>query len=342
MILALLVAAAHADARPDSLDTFGDALAQATRAVTWSGYADLALRADASGGLTFDVGHVNPILGARLGERTYAEFELEYEHAGSVVTVEYAFLDWRASRAFTLRAGRFLVPIGTFNDRLHPSFRWQQVSRPAMAWRVVPAVWSDVGVELFGDLDLAPSTVLSWAAYVGNGLGGELDPTDADAVRDLRDNAVDDNRDKGVGGRLTVRHFAGAARLRLDLSGTTGAVAPDGGDRVSILDAAAELGLGVPTLRAEAARSLVDGVRWMDGAYVQGSLLLGRWEPALRWDLTRPGPLVSAGEGAAPLDRLVGSVKVVLEPQWNVRAEAGWDARSSRFAEASIMSAFFF
>ena len=114
------------------------------------------------------------------------EGEIEIEHNGSVFKLEYAFVDWSPSERFTLRMGQFLTPIGEYNENLHPSFHWSQVSRPAVFTDVVPEVWFDTGAQAYGRLG-SGTTELEWSAYAINGLGGTWDPTASKTMRPLRD-----------------------------------------------------------------------------------------------------------------------------------------------------------
>lgn len=320
-------------------ETFGHLLVDLRQAVTWSAYADFAVVLPADGPVTFDASHFNPILGAQVSKQLWAELELEIEHAGKVVKVEYGFLDWRAGPAFTLRTGSFLVPFGAFNDRLHPSFRWPQVSRPAMVVDVVPAVWSDVGIQAMGDIDLASAWTASWSLYAINGLGGTWAAGEQPPLRDLRDNVLDNNADKGLGARLGATALVGASRVRLDLSGYTGALDDDGATRLNLADVALDAELGPAVLRGEAAVSSLGSQLWRTGLYAQAGVRVGRVEPTLRWDLTRD----LQGDSAVELGG-VASAKVTLTPMWNVRAEVSVDLDDPLAArpEVGAMSAFFF
>ena len=191
-----------AGAAEESEQSFGATLDALGVEPTWSGYGDLVGSIDEEGESTFDQTHFNPIIGARLGKSARAELELEIEHGGEEFKAEYAFFELELAEPLSLRAGKFLIPIGHFNDVLHPSFRWSQISRPSMFREVIPAVWSDVGVEAFGRVRLGTSASFAFAAYVVNGLGmreGLERAAQEEPVRKLRDTFVDMNADKGLG-----------------------------------------------------------------------------------------------------------------------------------------------
>ena len=337
--LMLTVPLVHAQQSPSTAeDTFGGALNALQQTVTWSAYADFALLASQDGSVTFDASHFNPILGARLSEKLYTELELEIEHAGQTIKMEYGFLDFRQGPPLTVRTGRFLVPIGIFNDQLHPSFRWPQVSRPLLTEQVLPAVWSDLGVQALGDIALAPGVVTSWTVFVVNGLGGAWEEGTAPPLRELRDNVLDNNNDKGAGGRLGISAAGGAGRVKLDLSAYTGALDDAGATRLGLLDGAIDAEAGPVTLRSEVVLSTLDHSAWRSGAYVLAGLRAGRLEPALRWDT------VAERSGGGVESRGVVSLKVAMSSLWNIRAEAGTDLSASlqEGGELGMMSAFFF
>lgn len=316
----------------EGADTFGFSLAGLGVEPTWSGYGDLIYTQptgdDADPG-TFDLTHFNPIIGARLGDRARTELELELEHGGSEIKVEYAFFDYEFVPGLSTRVGKFLVPIGRFNDVLHPSFRWPQITRPAMFRDVVPEVWSDVGAELFGDAELSSSTSIEWTVYAVNGLGGgklAAIAANDEPIRKLRDNVVDQNADKGLGARFVLELFQDAehGELAIALSGYTGALDPDGALRLTIADAALSSRLGPVHVEAEYAQSFLgpddDAFQaHTHGVYLQAGVPVGPIEVIARWDqvLNRPGL------GAAAWRReLVPTLKYAPQPFWSVRAEA--------------------
>ncbi len=348
LTLALLALPARGDEAPpppaaeapaeSGADTFAHLLNSLEQVITWSAYADFALLIPANGPATFDSSHFNPILGARLSDKLWAELELEFEHAGQIVKMEYGFLDWRAGSGFTLRMGRFLVPIGAYNDRLHPSFRWPQLERPELSEEVLPVVWSDVGIQALGDVSLGSSVTASWALYVINGLGGSWDTTLDPYLRDLRDNVIDNNSDKGFGGRVGATVLAGASRVRFDLSGYTGALDDSSAIRLNLGDASLDAELGPAVVRSEVALSTLKGDPWKLGTYLATGVRIQRVEPTLRWDVVQDLPT------SATMHRGVASLKVDITPQWNLRGEVGMSLTDplAEGPSGGVMSAFFF
>ncbi len=276
----------------DESETLGQALLFGGVQVLWSGYGDLLLTYVPDNELAFDVWHFNPIMLVRLGEDLRVEAEFEYEHSGLEFKLEFAYVDFTPIDAFNLRMGVLLMPIGEFNDTLHPSFRWDQVKRPAMFTNVVPAVWSDVGAAAFGKLPVGGDGDLSYMVFVVNGLGSDtLDLASEKVIRDARGNYRENNTDKAVGGRLRLeaRESQQLGNVILSVSGYTGAMLPDNEARFSVEDVALILGLGPVTVQGEAAMSFLDqgrgaGQRFETGAYLQVRADVGKVTPALRYD----------------------------------------------------------
>ena len=99
--------------------------------------------------------------------------EVELEHGivadgqdGELV-VEQAFVDLRFYRAFALRAGRVLTPLGIFN-RQHEPPSFPGVERPSFAQVILPTTWSSDGVGVFGN----PLPWLGYEAYVVSSIDG--------------------------------------------------------------------------------------------------------------------------------------------------------------------------
>lgn len=302
--------------------TFGTQLDVFGLEVSWSGYGDLVLEwAPTERELTFEASHFNPILGARLSDRLYAEVEIEFEDAGTEVKLEYGILDYTPVDAFGLRIGQFLVPIGEFNADLHPSFRWVQVSRPEVFTDVVPAVWSESGVQARGALRTGDVGRVRYAAYVCNGLGSDFDVRAPDPVRAVRDNAEDENYDLAVGGQLGYVLLPGrVGETAVAFSAYSGAIDATASQRLAIGDVSVSTLLGPVTLRGEAARSYLNPAGdpldpFEEGLYGQVAVAVGRFTPSVRFDR------VTTGLEPATMHDVAGTLMVKLATFWNVRAE---------------------
>lgn len=311
-------------------DSFGFVLEGLGLEATVSGYGEVVFYIDEDQA-SFDLWRFIPIIGAKIGEYARAEIEIEYEHGGEVQLIEYGFFEYAPSEVLTVRAGKVLVPMGAYNAALHPSFVWNQVSRPAMMENVIPAIWSEVGVFLGGRVELWRASFLRYDLYLTNGLGYDegVDLTSERAFvrKFMRGNVRDNNFDKAAGGRvgLDVTTAGSGMRIVSGLSLYSAAVDPAERQRIFIVDYDLSLQAGGFTLRGEIAQTFWNesavgsAIKPLErGSYLQASFAHDLWEFAVRWDNT----FVRPGMGSLELHNwIVPSVKLSPDPMWSVRAE---------------------
>jgi len=84
--------------------------------------------------------------------------ELEVEHAvvegleeKGELELEQAYLDFLVTRAFNIRAGMLLMPVGLINERHEPPV-FQGVERPFVDTFIIPTTWFEVGAGVHGEL----------------------------------------------------------------------------------------------------------------------------------------------------------------------------------------------
>src|SRR5436309_5161415 len=79
-------------------------------------------------------------VGYKFNDRWLLNMEVEHEHAGEEVDVEFAYLDylWRPEANF--RAGLLLVPMGFLNE-LHEPTVYLGARRPDVEQLIIPATW---------------------------------------------------------------------------------------------------------------------------------------------------------------------------------------------------------
>jgi hypothetical protein len=84
--------------------------------------------------------------------------EIEIEHGfvegledGGELEIEQAYLDFLITRAFNVRAGMLLVPMGIINERHEPPV-FHGVERPLLDTVVIPSTWFDVGAGVHGEV----------------------------------------------------------------------------------------------------------------------------------------------------------------------------------------------
>jgi hypothetical protein len=108
--------------------------------------------------------------------------ELELEHAfvegleeAGEIELEQAYLDFLISRAFNVRAGMMLVPVGLINERHEPPV-FNGVERPFVDTVIVPSTWFETGAGIHGELSggwryrtfvMAPLDALEFSAEEG-------------------------------------------------------------------------------------------------------------------------------------------------------------------------------
>jgi DtxR family Mn-dependent transcriptional regulator len=88
--------------------------------------------------------------------RFVGELELEHalveglENAGEL-ELEQAYIDFLVTRAFNVRAGMMLMPIGIINER-HESPMYYGVERPFVDTVIVPSTWFETGAGVHGEV----------------------------------------------------------------------------------------------------------------------------------------------------------------------------------------------
>ena len=76
------------------------------------------------------------------------EYEYEFEKAGEVV-LEQFFLEKTFSKAFKVRVGHQILPVGLTNYQHEPIF-YMGTSRPAGESTIIPCTWHDTGLSILG------------------------------------------------------------------------------------------------------------------------------------------------------------------------------------------------
>jgi hypothetical protein len=119
-------------------------------------------------------------VGYRFDEHWVFNSELEFEHAGEEVGVEFATLDYLHCAALNARTGLVLIPMGLVNE-LHEPTAFLGARRPETERRILPSTWREVGAGVFGD-----AGPVSYRAYVVNGF--DATGFSAEGLRDGRQN----------------------------------------------------------------------------------------------------------------------------------------------------------
>jgi len=145
-----------------------------------------------------------PIFIFKQGNRFLFEAELEFELEDNELKIglEYANLMYSINDYLMVRAGKFLLPFGTFMERLHPAWINRLSSKPLGFGHDGIAPSSGVGIELRGAAPIG-NTVINYSIYSTNGprlKDGSIEPEEAGMLN--FENYTDNNNNKAIGGRV--------------------------------------------------------------------------------------------------------------------------------------------
>jgi hypothetical protein len=148
---------------------------------------------------------LEPIILVQLNDRILLESELEFHSHG--VDVGYAQADYIVNDCLTLVGGRYLGPVGFFNERLHPDWINRMPDFPLMMRQVSLADFSLNGIQARGGFYLCGSPVkMEYSLYLANGMGvpGAGGLTDLADLGALKDTTGDINQAMAFGGRIGI------------------------------------------------------------------------------------------------------------------------------------------
>lgn len=187
----------------------------------FAGYADAGY-ADRSGGESgFNLASFNPIFHYQYQDRVLLEAELETSidaDGETEIEMEYSTVDVVLNDAMVLIAGKFLSPIGYFQQNLHPSWINKLASVPSGFSHDGAAPATEIGLQLRGGVTFANDRLWTYAVYVGN--GPELEAEDGEVMAVAAEGFTRDVDDSKVwGGRVSVLPIAG---LEVGVSGASG------------------------------------------------------------------------------------------------------------------------
>ena len=139
--------------------------------VLYQGYAGTKENGDASGKTAkLDAYRGIIYVGYKFNDKVLFNSEIEIEHgstglAGSA-SLEFAYLDYKLTDNFGLRAGLLLVPVGITNE-VHEPPVWLGTIRPRSENKIIPTTLRESGFGFFGETD-----AFSYRAYLVNSLDG--------------------------------------------------------------------------------------------------------------------------------------------------------------------------
>lgn len=143
-------------------------------------------------------------VGYKFNDQLVFNSEIELEHAGDEVGVEFAYLDYILSPRLGIRAGLVLPPMGFINE-VHEPPTFLGTTRPETERQIIPSTWRENGIGVFGQ-----TQAVAYRVYVVNGFRG--DAFSASGLRGGRQN-----------GSEALAEDVGLA-ARVDYTGTLGLV----------------------------------------------------------------------------------------------------------------------
>lgn len=108
-----------------------------------------------------DVYRFVPYIGYKFNDWIVLNTELEYEHGGDTVAIEFLYLDFLLNENINVRIGNQLVPMGLVNMRHEPTL-FPTVQRPETETYIIPSTWHETGISAYGKI---PGTNFNY--YIG-------------------------------------------------------------------------------------------------------------------------------------------------------------------------------
>ena len=174
-----------------------------------SGYADFEATwmnpfGSGNSDLYGDNHHFNLVMVGDIVDDVFVSGEVEYEHSGDEISLEYGYVGYTGFKNVRIMAGKFIVPFGRFQKDLHPTWINKMIDRPHGFKNILPQTYSDAGVWVSGAAPVEGGRRVTYDVFVVNGLMGP----DGGDIRGFRDN-IDEtlpgggrNDNKAFGGRL--------------------------------------------------------------------------------------------------------------------------------------------
>lgn len=219
-MLSFLILGTHVIAQEDSLELNQDAIynrpfiALGKTRTAVGGYLEgntnYFSEDGVSEGFSMELRRFNIFLYSPIGSRIRFLSELEFEHGTEEISLETAQLDFEVNSALNFRAGIVLPAIGLVNTN-HDSPNWEFVERPLTSTGLIPTTLSEVGFGVHGKFYPSETAVISYNAYLVNGLRDEIilngeGRTDLQSGKSPEMFAEDNNGEPMLNGRLSYAH----------------------------------------------------------------------------------------------------------------------------------------
>jgi uncharacterized small protein (DUF1192 family) len=227
--------------------------------------------------------------GYKFNDRFLFNSEIEFEHAqageGKVgeVAVEFAYIDFKASRSFGARGGLLLVPLGFLNE-LHEPPIFHGAHRPEVERFIIPTTWRENGVGVYGD-----AGPVSYRSYVMASLDG-LEFSESGGIRGGRQSGAKAKADDvAFTARVDLTPTPGLLLGAAAFTGKVGQGEPGLEDaRLTLWDVHGEWRWRGLHLRGLFAKSVLSDAREL-GTAIAGTPVLGErqqgWYGEIAWDV---------------------------------------------------------
>ena len=121
------------------------------------GYGEMYYASKENADNLADVYRFVPYIGYRFNDNIVLNVELEFEHGGAkpgddeygYAVIEFMYLDFMLSDAFSVQVGNILVPMGITNLRHEPTL-FNTVQRPNVEKALIPSTWNSNGAIAYG------------------------------------------------------------------------------------------------------------------------------------------------------------------------------------------------
>ena len=177
-------------------------------------------------------GKLEVLIAGQIHDRIRFYNEIDLGIPEGEAEAEQAYVDLLLAKWINVRGGVVLVPFGKWNlDHFDP--RRDLTDRPLVARQIVPTTWGDLGASLFGLIPWASNVVSTYEVAVINGLTDQFSPTNG-GLQDAKSPLTrDNNGQKAVVGRATVKV---ADQYEIGVSGYRGASSPGNGKTITGVD----------------------------------------------------------------------------------------------------------
>ena len=136
------------------------------------GYADFHFRTVRVSGVTeevtFQLPRFNLFTYSVVSDRIRLSSEIEFEHGGEEVKIEYGIIDFEIREELNFRAGIILTPLGKFN-LTHDSPQNELTDRPLVVTEIIPSTLSEPGLGFWGSFYPSRASRITYELYAVNG-----------------------------------------------------------------------------------------------------------------------------------------------------------------------------